>query len=127
MLLKILTIGYNQHLDIFQNFKNKKVMADKLAKPLGDRVLLTELDANEETTTASGIIIPDTARSEDVKRARVEAVGDGLFTQSGIAIPMSVNVGDEVILPPYHQGQEIKVGGKKYLVLRESELLMVIR
>ena len=102
-------------------------MADKLAKPLGDRVLLTELDPKEETTTASGIIIPDTARSEDVKRARVEAVGDGLFTQSGVAIPMSLKVGDEVILPPYHQGQEIKIANKKYLLMRESEVLMVIR
>jgi len=127
MLLKILTIGYNQHLDIFQNFKNKKVMADKLAKPLGDRVLLTELDPKEETTTASGIIIPDTARSEDVKRAKVEAVGDGLFTQNGVAIPMSLKVGDEVILPPYHQGQEVKIANKKYILIRESEILMVIR
>ena len=102
-------------------------MADKLAKPLGDRVLLTELDPKEETTTAGGIIIPDTARSEDVKRARVEAVGDGLFTQNGVAIPMSLKVGDEVILPPYHQGQEIKIAKKKYLLMRESEVLMVIR
>ena len=100
---------------------------DKLAKPLGDRVLLTELDAQSEQTTLGGIIIPDSAKSEDIKRAKVEAVGDGLYTQSGVAIPMSVKVGDEVILPPYHQGQEIKVGGKKYLLLRESELLMVIR
>ena len=99
---------------------------ERLAKPLGDRVLLTEIETKEQTTQ-SGIIIPDSAKSEDVKRARVEAVGDGLFTQSGIAIPMSVKVGDEVILPPYHQGQEIKVGGNKYLLLRESELLMVIR
>ena len=102
-------------------------MADKLAKPLGDRVLLTEIDVQEEQTTSFGIIIPDSAKSEDVKRAKVEAVGDGLYTQSGVAIPMSVKVGDEVILPPYHQGQEIKVGGNKYLLLRESELLMVIR
>ena len=100
---------------------------DKLAKPLGDRVLVTELDPREESTTAGGIIIPDSAKSEDVKRARVDAVGDGLFTQAGIAIPMSVKVGDEVILPPYHQGVEIKVGGNKYILLRESELLMVIR
>lgn len=107
--------------------KTKEQTADRLAKPLGDRVLLTELDVKNESTTASGIIIPDSARSEDIKRARVEAVGDGLYTQSGIAIPMSVKVGDEVILPPYHQGQEIKVGGNKYLLLRESELLMVIR
>ena len=100
--------------------------ADKLAKPLGDRVLLTELEA-EASQTAGGIIIPDSAKSEDVKRAIVEAVGDGIYTQSGVPIPMSVKVGDEVILPPYHQGVEIKVGGKKYILLRESELLMVIR
>ena len=99
---------------------------DKLAKPLGDRVLLTELEA-EASQTAGGIIIPDSAKSEDVKRAIVEAVGDGIYTQSGVPIPMSVKVGDEVILPPYHQGVEIKVGGKKYILLRESELLMVIR
>ena len=99
---------------------------DKLAKPLGDRVLLSELES-EASTTAGGIIIPDSAKSEDVKRAKVEAVGDGIYTQSGVAIPMSVKVGDEVILPPYHQGVEIKVGGNKYILLRESELLMVIR
>jgi len=119
--------GYNQHFHIYQNFKKQKVMAtDKLAKPLGDRVLLSELEA-EASKTAGGIIIPDSAKSEDVKRAKVEAVGDGIYTQSGVAIPMSVKVGDEVILPPYHQGVEIKVGGNKYILLRESELLMVIR
>lgn len=100
--------------------------ADKLAKPLGDRVLLSELES-EISQTAGGIIIPDSAKSEDVKRAKVEAVGDGIYTQSGVSIPMSVKVGDEVILPPYHQGVEIKVGGNKYILLRESELLMVIR
>lgn len=101
-------------------------MADKLAKPLGDRVLLTELDKEAEKTIG-GIIIPDSVRQEDIKRAKVEAVGDGLFTQSGVSIPMSVKVGDEVILPGYHQGQEIKIGGTKYIVIRESEILMVIR
>jgi chaperonin GroES len=102
-------------------------MADKLAKPLGDRVLLTEIDSEQEMTTASGIIIPDSAKHEDVKRAKVEAVGEGLFTQAGVPIPMTLKVGDEVILPPYHQGQEIKIGGNKYLLMRESEVLMVIR
>lgn len=99
---------------------------ERLAKPLGDRVLLTEIEG-EPQTTASGIIIPDSAKTEDVKRAKVESVGPGIYTQSGVAIPMSVKVGDEVILPPYHQGVEIKVGGNKYILLRESELLMVIR
>jgi chaperonin GroES len=101
-------------------------MAERLAKPLGDRVLLTELEA-EQSTTAGGIIIPDSVKSEDVKRAIVESIGPGIYTQSGILIPMNVKVGDEVILPPYHQGLEIKVGGKKYVLLRESEILMVIQ
>ena len=57
--------------------KATESVADKLAKPLGDRVLLTEIEA-EASTTAYGIIIPDSAKSEDVKRAKVEAVGDEL-------------------------------------------------
>ena len=100
-------------------------MADKLAKPLGDRVLLTEAEVKEESV--GGIIIPDSVRQEDVKRAIVESVGPGIYTQNGVLIPMNVSVGDEVILPPYHQGQEIKIGGKKYTLLRESEILMVIK
>lgn len=102
-------------------------MAERLAKPLGDRVLLTELDSEKESTTAGGIIIPDSAKSEDIKRAKVESVGPGIYTQSGTLIPMNVEVGDEVILPPYHQGIEIKIGGNKYTLLRESEILMIVK
>ena len=101
-------------------------MTERLAKPLGDRVLLTELEP-EVTQTAGGIIIPDSVRNEDIKRAKVESVGPGIYTQNGTLIPMSVESGDEVILPPYHQGQEIKVGGKKYILLRESEILMIVK
>ena len=100
-------------------------MADKLAKPLGDRVLLTDIETKEETI--GGIIIPDSVRQEDIKRAIVESVGPGLYTNNGELIPMTVKVGSEVILPPYHQGQEIKLGGKKYILLRESEILMIIK
>jgi chaperonin GroES len=101
-------------------------MAERLAKPLGDRVLLTELQS-EASTTAGGIIIPDSAKQEDVKKAKVESVGPGIYTQNGVLIPMNVNVGDEVIIPPYHQGTEVKIGGNKYLLMRESEILMVIQ
>jgi chaperonin GroES len=99
---------------------------ERLAKPLGDRVLLTELEP-EASTTPGGIIIPDSVRQEDIKRAKVESIGPGIYTQSGVLIPMNVKVGDEIILPPYHQGQEVKIGGKKYLLIRESEILMVIQ
>jgi chaperonin GroES len=101
-------------------------MEQRLAKPLGDRVLLSELDSEKETTTAAGIIIPDSAKDGDIKKAKVEAVGSGLFTQSGVLIPMNVKPGDEVIIPPYHQGNEVRIEGKKYILLRESEILMVI-
>ena len=101
-------------------------MAERLAKPLGDRVLLTELEP-EVTQTAGGIIIPDSVKNEDVKRAKVESVGPGIYTQSGVLIPMTVSEGDEVILPPYHQGQEVKINGEKYTLLRESEILMVLK
>ena len=99
---------------------------ERLAKPLGDRVLLTELEP-EVTQTAGGIIIPDSVRNEDIKRAKVESVGPGIYTQSGTLIPMTVEEGDEVILPPYHQGQEVKINGEKYTLLRESEILMVLK
>jgi len=99
----------------------------QLAKPLGDRVLVEAAPKHEEKKTGSGIFIPETAATEDVKYTTVVAVGDGLYTQSGIAIPMTVKVGDKVVVPPYHQGQDIKMNGKSYLILRESELLMVIR
>lgn len=100
-------------------------MENRLVKPLGDRVLLKEKEKEEKT--ASGIIIPDTVAKEDVKTAKVVSVGPGLYTQAGSLIPMNVVVGDEVIVPPYHQGQEIKLNGEKYTLLRESEILMVIR
>ena len=81
----------------------------------------------EKEKTVGGIIIPDSVKQDDTKRAIVESVGPGLYTQNGAAIPMTVSVGDEVIIPPYHQGQSIKMNGKEYILLRESEILMVIK
>jgi chaperonin GroES len=101
-------------------------MADKVATPIGDRVLLKEVEQQTDRT-AGGIIIPDSAKLEDVKRAEVIKVGPGIYTQNGVLIPMTVEEGNEVILPPYHQGQEVKINGEKYTLLRESEILMVLK
>ena len=95
-------------------------MADKVAQPIGDRVLLKESEQQSDRT-AGGIIIPDSAKLEDVKRAEVIKVGPGIYTQNGTLIPMSVKEGDEVILPPYHQGQEVKINGEKYTLLSLQE------
>jgi chaperonin GroES len=101
-------------------------MENKTIKPLGDRVLVKEYKTKEDKKTASGIIIPETVTADDVKMGKVIAVGNGLFTQNGVLIPMSVKEGDEVMLPAYGQGQEIKVGKEKYMLYRESELLSVL-
>ena len=89
-------------------------------KPLGDRLIVEVLD--EEETTVSGIVLPDTAK-EKPQRGKVLAVGDGKWDEDGDKrIPLDVNVGDEVIYSKYG-GTEIKVGIDEYLILRESDVL----
>ena len=58
---------------------------------------------------------------------KVVAVGPGLYTQNGSLIPMSVKIGDEVVLPPYGQAQKMKLGNEEYQLYRESELLGILK
>ena len=102
-------------------------MENKILSPLGDRVLVKEYKSKEEKRTTSGIIIPETVSSEDVKMGKVVAVGPGLYTQNGSLIPMSVKIGDEVVLPPYGQAQTMKLGNVEYQLYRESELLGILK
>src|SRR5437764_9520425 len=87
-------------------------------KPLGDRVIVEVLD--EEESTVSGIVLPDTAR-EKPQRGRVVAVGPGRY-EDGELVPLDVKKGDEVVFSKYG-GTEVKVGGEEYLILRESDIL----
>jgi chaperonin GroES len=88
-------------------------------QPLGDRLIVEALE--EEATTSSGIVLPDTAK-EKPQRGRVLAVGPGARNDSGEVIPMEVAVGDEVIYSKYG-GTEIKLGADEVLILRESDVL----
>jgi chaperonin GroES len=88
-------------------------------KPLGDRVIVRAVE--EEATTASGIVIPDTAKEKPLK-GKVLAVGSGKLDDDGKRIPLDVNEGDEVIYSKYG-GTEIVVDGEDLLVLRESDVL----
>jgi chaperonin GroES len=87
-------------------------------KPLGDRVIVEVLE--EEETTTSGIVLPDTAK-EKPQRGRVLAVGPGRY-EDGKLVPLDVQDGDEVIFSKYG-GTEVKVAGEEYLILRESDIL----
>jgi chaperonin GroES len=87
-------------------------------KPLGDRLIVEILE--EEQTTASGIVLPDTAK-EKPQRGRVRAVGPGRY-EDGKLVPLDVAVDDEIIFSKYG-GTEVKDGGEEFLVLRESDVL----
>ena len=89
-------------------------------QPLGDRLIVEVLD--EEDVTASGIVLPDTAK-EKPQRGKVLAVGDGSWDEDGEKrIPLDVAEGDEVLYSKYG-GTELKVDGEDVLVLRESDVL----
>ena len=88
-------------------------------KPLGDRLIVQAIE--EEETTVSGIVLPDTAK-EKPQRGKVLAVGPGSRDEDGKYIKMDVEVGDEVIFSKYG-GTEIKVGADDVLILRESDVL----
>ena len=88
-------------------------------QPLGDRLIVEILD--EEETTISGIVLPDTAK-EKPQRGKVLAVGPGARDEDGDYIKMDVEVGDEIIFSKYG-GTEIKVGTDDVLILRESDVL----
>ena len=89
-------------------------------KPLGDRVLVQPVE--EEETTASGIVLPDTAK-EKPQKGKVLAVGDGKWDEDGEKrIPLDVSEGDTVLYSKYG-GTDIVIEGEDLLVLRESDLL----
>ena len=88
-------------------------------QPLGDRLIVEALE--EEESTVSGIVLPDTAK-EKPQRGRVLAVGPGARDEEGKYIEMDVAEGDEIIFSKYG-GTEIKLGTDEYLILRESDVL----
>ncbi len=90
-------------------------------KPLEDRIVVQASEA--ETTTASGLVIPDTAK-EKPQEGKVLAVGPGRY-EDGQRVPLDVQVGDKVLYSKYG-GTEVKYGGEEYLVLSARDVLAVI-
>ena len=91
-------------------------------RPLHDRIIVERLE--EETKTAGGIIIPDTAK-EKPQQGKVIAVGKGKKTEDGKLLPLDVKVGDKILFGKY-AGTEIKIEGKEFLMMREDDVLGVI-
>ena len=93
-------------------------------KPLGDRVLVKYTDVGEQKSK-TGIILKDSTTRGTTVWGEVLAVGNGLYTQTGDMIPMSVKVGDNVMYKKDMVGDPITLDDEKYLLFRESDLLMV--
>ena len=88
-------------------------------QPLGDRLIVKPIE--EEETTASGLVLPDTAK-EKPQKGKVVAVGDGAVNEDGSRRPLDVDEGDEVLYSKYG-GTDIVIDGEDLLVLRESDVL----
>jgi chaperonin GroES len=92
-------------------------------KPHGDRLIVKPVE--EEETTASGLVLPETAK-EKPQKGSVVAVGDGAIAEDGSRRPLDVSEGDEVLYSKYG-GTEITVEGDELLVLRESDILAKVQ
>jgi chaperonin GroES len=91
-------------------------------KPLHDRILVKRIEEGEQVV--GGIIIPDTAK-EKPQQGKVVAVGAGKVDDKGKRVPMDVKDGDTILFGKY-SGQEIKLDGEEFLIMREDEVLGVI-
>lgn len=92
-------------------------------KPLGDRIVARQLDAQEKTK--SGIILPDSAK-EKPQEAKVIAVGTGRLLDDGTIKPLEIRNGDRVLYGKY-SGTEISLQGEDYLILREEDVLAIVQ
>ena len=91
-------------------------------RPLQDRLLVKRVE--KETTTAGGIIIPDTAK-EKPQEATVVAVGNGKILENGSVRPLEVKAGDRILFSKY-AGTEVKIEGEEHLILREDDIIGIV-
>ena len=91
-------------------------------RPLYDRLVVKRLEEDDKST--GGIIIPDSAK-EKPQKGEVVAAGNGKKTEEGKIIPLDVKAGDKILFGKY-SGNEIKMGGDEYLILREDEVLAIL-
>lgn len=92
-------------------------------KPLGDRIIVKVLEAEEKTK--GGIVLPDTAK-EKPQQGKVVAVGTGRVLDNGKTVPLQVKEGDKILFGKY-SGDEVKVEIEDYLIMRESDILAIIK
>jgi chaperonin GroES len=101
---------------------NRKEKDNMSLRPLQDRIIVKRVE--EETKTAGGLFIPETAK-EKPQRGEIVAVGNGKKTEDGKVLPLDVKIGDKVLFGKY-AGTEVKIDGEDLLMMREDDVLAVI-
>jgi chaperonin GroES len=92
-------------------------------KPLGDRLIVEPIE--QEELTASGIVLPETAKEKPMQ-GKVLVIGPGARKEDGSRITMDVSMGDTVLYAKY-AGTEVKIENKKYLILKETDVLAIVQ
>lgn len=104
--------------------KKDSVMTKLNIRPLADRVVVEPMEEEEVTFAGGKLVLPETAK-EKPQKGVVLAAGPGRKDEDGKTIPMDVKEGDQVLFAKY-AGTEIKIEGKKYLILKESDILAIV-
>lgn len=115
-------LNLDAYIEHIPTHRERVVRVSVSIKPLEDRIVIKSIVA--ETTTPSGLVLPDTAK-EKPQEGEVVAVGPGRVADNGTRVPMDVTVGDKVVYSKYG-GTELKYAGEEFLILSARDVLAVI-
>ena len=95
-------------------------------RPVNDKIVVRPNEKNEEETTESGIILPDTVDQGKLLEGKVVAASDGMFSATGTIIPLVVSEGDTILYNKHAQTHEYKLNGEEYIIMSVNEVLSIL-
>ena len=95
-------------------------------KPVNDKIVVRQIEKEEEHITESGLIIPDSARDGGLLEGEVIASGNGMYSANGTLIPIVVEVGDTILYGKHNGGQEYKLNGENVIIMSQNEVLSIV-
>tara|TARA_Y100001973_G_C4981774_1_gene224553 strand:- start:235 stop:540 length:306 start_codon:yes stop_codon:yes gene_type:complete len=96
-------------------------------KPVNDKIVVKQIETNNEERTESGIILPDTVQDGGLVEGKVVATGDGMYSASGTLIPVICDVGDTILYNKNAQKAEHKIDGETYILMSVNEVMSIVR
>ena len=95
-------------------------------KPVNDKIVVKQINKEDEHITESGLILPDTAQDGGLLEGEVIAVGGGMYSTSGTKIPIIVKEGDTILFGKHNGGQEYKLNGQDVIIMSQNEVLSIV-